>query len=59
MYENPITKNNETVRKLGYMNNIFKELETLKKHGLDSALLSELETVEFELIRLEKEILKA
>ena len=31
IYENPITRNNQIVRKLGLMNNIFKHLSTLKK----------------------------
>ena len=46
IYENPITRNNEIVKKLGFMNNIFKELSVLKKEKFDLGLLKEIELVE-------------
>ena len=46
IYENPINRNNEIVRKLGLMNNIFKELGVLKKESFEGDQLKELELVE-------------
>lgn len=42
IYENPINRNNEIVKKLGFMNNIFKEIGILKKEKFDSQQLKEL-----------------
>jgi len=59
VYENPILKNNEIVKKLSHLNNIFKEIKKLRVEKLSRDIIHQINETERDLIEVERDILRS